>query len=184
MTGAGAEELARLPVSFVTFNDALAYCAWVGAFLPSEEQYEFLLRSAHGTSIYPWGDESLPPPKNGNYADESLARAYDGAFIVLEGYRDGHDRASPVASYRPDRHGIHDISGNVSEWCRGPFVPYGVSVDEYYAIDHGVEASGVLRGGNFFQHPRSLRCSWRRQANRHFGREFWGFRCVRPVYGP
>lgn len=167
-----------LPVAFVSLEDAQVYCHWVGAKLPTEAQFEFLLRSETPLSIYPWGDEPTPPTGWGNYAGEELGDAYpDWALHVIEGYRDEHRRTAPVGSYRRDSNGLYDVSGNVSEWCSDAFAAYGTNPDEYWGGEGPHD--GVLRGGNFFQNPETLRTSWRRQADRNLGREFWGFRCVR-----
>jgi len=168
--------LPRLPVTVVSWNDAMAFARWVGASLPHESQMEYLLRRGHAGQTYPWGNELPPPPGAGNFADEELAVALpDRKLILFADYHDGHGRAAPVASYPADPFGLFDVSGNVCEWCLDPFVMYGSTL--------GPEEvpSGLLRGGSFFDHTQRVRCSWRTQAGRSGGREWWGFRCAIPA---
>lgn len=170
-------ELDRLPVVFVTWEDSRAYCAWVGARLPTESEFEYLLRQ--GTkSLYPWGDEPTPPEGYGNYVGIEMAEQIrDEEPYGLPGYRDRHVRRAPVGSYLADSNGLFDISGNVAEWCEDEFVYY----NQQPTNEPGV--TRIIRGGSFYSHPGRLRCSWRTTAGPTGGREWWGFRCARSAKG-
>jgi formylglycine-generating enzyme required for sulfatase activity len=50
---AGTEDL---PVSSLSWIDAVAYCDWSGTRLPTEAEWEYAARGAVGT-VFPWGDE-------------------------------------------------------------------------------------------------------------------------------
>jgi formylglycine-generating enzyme required for sulfatase activity len=90
-------ELARHPVVFVSWEDALAYTEWGGARLPSEAEWEKAARGTDGR-LYPWGNEFSA--ENCNTSESGP----DGAHPV-----DAHPGG--VSPY-----GVMDMAGNVWEW--------------------------------------------------------------------
>lgn len=171
----------RDPVTFVSWTDAVAYSTWAGATLPTERQFEFVLRSGGGGRVYPWGDDGRPPAGHGNYFGEEFGAAYpDWKGEVLTGHRDRFVGVAPVGSFRPDVLGLYDVSGNVAEWCSNAFT---TTLDRTEAdeLADGYTIHRVLRGGSWYSHPGRLRCSWRTQSSDHDARGWWGFRCVVPA---
>ncbi len=73
-------------------------------------------RQTKGLALYPWGTQWPPPAGAGNLKDET-AKALFKSFKVIDGYRDGFATTAPVGSFASSQHGLHDLSGNVSEWC-------------------------------------------------------------------
>ncbi|MDA1196244.1 MAG: SUMF1/EgtB/PvdO family nonheme iron enzyme [Planctomycetota bacterium] len=170
------------PVTCVTWRDAVAYCDWVGAALPMEHEYEYLLRLDVGSAKYPWGDGDTPPPKFANLLDADACSAYPAAGIepaAGNDYRDGFVGTAPVMSFSPNSLGIFDICGNVFEWCAG------VSDGTTYSMrdgamnrDPSLDNCGRARGGSWSSCREWQRCAIRKPANRRIVRAYLGFRCA------
>lgn len=101
----------RLPATRVDWFDAMAYAAWLGGSLPTESQWEFAARGAAGRT-YPWGEEA-PSRERANFGQDSGAPA-----VVL-----GHPKGATLE-------GVHDLAGNVWEWCRDWYGDYPKGAEE------------------------------------------------------
>jgi formylglycine-generating enzyme required for sulfatase activity len=90
------------PVTYVTWDDAVAFCAWMDARLPSEDEWEHAARG-YDDRLWPWGDE-LP----------DASRAVFGTGI---------GRPQPVGSAPAGASpfGVLDLAGNVAEWTVGTY---------------------------------------------------------------
>jgi len=127
----------RHPAVLVSHDDAAFYCAWRGARLPTEREWERAARGARG-SVYPWGD------------------AYDPARVVGAGSESGARDTRDVgqrSSAAPD--GTLDMGGHVFEWTStewprraGAWVVKGGSWDD---------AGGWGRGAARQPRPGALR---------------------------
>lgn len=89
----------------------------------------------------------------------------------------------PVGARRANQWGLHDMHGNVLEWC---WDYYGT-----YANEHVTDPSGpltgkqrVLRGGTIGDGPGKLRSAYRRFGEPALQGRLIGFRCVRSVSHP
>lgn len=138
------EGLDNHPVVIVAWQDAQAYCRWVGGDLPTEAQWEYAARGPE-SAVFPWGDEY--DRENLNYCDQSCVTEYTD-----QDNDDGYVFSSPVGTY-PDGAswvGAVDMLGNVWEWVRDW---YGAT---YYARSPGEDPPGpdsgtqrVVRGGSW-----------------------------------
>jgi len=88
------------PVTGVSWWEATAYCASIGARLPSEKEWECAARCGQDGVRYPWGPKE-PDEHRANYMYDGSPRAPTPVGMYPEG-------ATPS--------GIHDLAGNVWEW--------------------------------------------------------------------
>ncbi len=147
--GSTLEGLDRHPVVHVSFDDAQAFAAWAGKRLPTEAQWELAARGGLESGPFAWGTE---PPS----AELPRANIWQGRFPSENLLHDGFARTAPVGSFAPNGFGLHDMAGNVWEWCIDVYRP-----DEYLrraGIELTVEPSGpVLEAQALRLAQRSIR---------------------------
>jgi formylglycine-generating enzyme required for sulfatase activity len=161
------------PVIQVSWYGAAAYCRWVGAWLPTEAQWEYAARGPDG-HIFPWGDE--PDGTRLNYCDANCDLDWTD-----ESFDDGYAHTAPVGSY-PDGAswaGALDLAGNVWEWGADWYGDYPSGRQENPS---GPSAGDyrVLRGGSWNFHWDNVRAVNRSSVRPDARNAIFGFRCVRP----
>lgn len=96
-------------------------------------------------------------------------------------------KTHPVGQKKANRWGIHDLHGNVSEWCEDVYAPYpavaGVK-DPTGPPNGGGDVRRVIRGGSWKAGVRQCRSSARQgertgDSDACFSTDYCGFRCVR-----
>ncbi|MBI4880064.1 MAG: SUMF1/EgtB/PvdO family nonheme iron enzyme [Planctomycetes bacterium] len=106
------------PVEQVTWNEAAQVLGNLGLRLPTEAEWEYAVRA--GTSTVWWsGDEKESLAGAANLADQFLMRfggVLDWGFE--DWLDDGYVTHAPVGSFRQNPFGLHDMQGNLSEWCQ------------------------------------------------------------------
>lgn len=123
------------PVVSVSWEDADAYCRWLGKQLPTEAQWEYAARGGTETEYW-WGNMLPPRRKVENFADESLKSQYPNRRDpIVIGYDDGYARTAPAGSFDSNPWGLHDVLGNVREW----------TADWYDEAHYKTGVTGVLR---------------------------------------
>ena len=90
--------------------------------------------------------------RHANIADEDARDHFLAAWIPEEGFHDGHEVHAPVGSYAANAFGLHDLHGNVWEWCRDAFALYLFPVRAGDGLRQAPIDSRerVGRGGGFF----------------------------------
>ena len=176
----GFEQTANHPVAGVSWVEAKDFCKWLTATergkgkigkdqeyrLPKDVEWSV----AVGSEKYPWGNQWPPPVGAGNY-DPSLKV-------------DTYEKTSPVGQLLPNRFGLHDMGGNVWQWCEDW---YRASMNESAVLekqpflqeDGDGQKYRVVRGGSWHNNvPEDLCSSGRYRDGPERRYNYNGFRCV------
>lgn len=155
------------PVVFVSWYGANAYAKWAGGKLPTEAEFEYILRG---------GNKKVN--QDGIFADE------DGSGKNIDDYawyrKNSGGKSHPVGQKKPNELGLYDVNGNVWEWTADW---YG-----YYSNADQVDPTGAEQGTYRVRRGASFSCSHDkcRIANRgtyisRDGQVNIGFRVVFPA---
>lgn len=145
--GSHIRELLDHPVTHVSWNDAMAFCAWAGLTLPTEAEWEVAARGGLSGARYPWGNDLTPGGRH-------MSNLWQGEFPSYNSQEDGFVGTCPVRTFPPNGYGLYEMAGNVWEWCADWFTP-DVSL-RGGASNPGGPTHGdrkVIRGGSFLCHP-------------------------------
>lgn len=137
------------PVNCIRWDDAAAYCAFVGKRLPTEREWEYLARGGAERRSFSWGEEPASP--------------------TLACYM--HTGTCKVASFPAGAFGLFDVSGNVWEWTASWYGPY--------PEEHATGQFRVYRGGSWSRRfPKWLRNELRNRYRPEETSAALGVRCV------
>lgn len=160
------------PVTQVSWNDAIAYAAWAGKRLPTEEEWEYAARcGGKSTTKFSWGNDLII---DGKYR----ANVWQGNDLSTKQGADGFKLTSPVGYFGETPCGLTDMGGNVWNWCFDTYKPYPGS----NAPDQQNPDLKVIRGGSFFfdQNGENSYSTTGRSSNTRETSLFnSGFRCAK-----
>lgn len=157
-----------VPVTGVSWWEALAFARWEGKTLPTEAQWEYACKGPSGYT-YPWGEDE-PDLSLANYAPDCDPEELDR-------------RPTPPDHFprNVSAFGIRDMVGNFAEWCLDNYtVGYQVGGrDPMHSSKE--EDSHVVRGGCGLHDEDYLRSTARDHYPPELRDNLVGFRCARPV---
>jgi len=146
-----------LPVESVSWDDIQEFEARTGLALPTEAQWEYACRGGTRTP-FSFGD-TLNSVTQANFQSQDPLCNYARGDQYLA-------RTTTIGSYAPNLFGLHDVHGNVWEWCEDIYDP------DFYAspaatmlnpLSEEGSVARVVRGGGWFY------LSWHcRSAHRFF----------------
>ncbi len=171
------------PVVQVCWEDAVAYARWAGKRLPTEAEWEYAARGGLTQQPYVWGREFRP-------SGRLMANTWQGRFPDRNAAEDGWERTAPVAQFPANGFGLHDMAGNVWQWCadwyrpdsycQGPSTDPTGPADSFDPAEPGIPKR-VQRGGSFLcsdQYCSRYMPGGRGKGAVDTGSSHVGFRCV------
>jgi formylglycine-generating enzyme required for sulfatase activity len=163
------------PVNMADWTKAKAFCDKNGKSLPTEAQWEWAASGGDGRK-WPWGDEA-PTCARADYTAASLetpggdSGCHGGGPSPVGAHPDG-DRILPTGR-------IHDLAGNVWEWCLDNYEPYPTSKQVDPLVLRGAGGNHVVRGGGWNRSHKGITTWFRGAAIVTYQVPGLGFRCVR-----
>jgi formylglycine-generating enzyme required for sulfatase activity len=158
------------PVVETSWWGAKAFAAWANARLPSEAEWEYACRA--GTrSTFTTGDCIASEQANFN-GEKPLPGCQKGKY---------RGETSPVGSFAPNAWGLHDMLGNVWEWCEDvwhdSYVGAPTNGDPW--VVGGDPNVRVVRGGSWYSIMKTLRSAYRHFTPPDYSSSYTGIRLVR-----
>ena len=144
----GFDQTDTHPVVNVSWNDAKKFWEWLNGKkdgytyrLPTEAEWEYACRAGSKTK-YSFGDDPEDLAKYDNVFDATCKEKTMFPWPSIDAL-DGYVFSAPVGSFKKNEWGLHDMHGNVYEWCSDEY-----SADDYKA-PRADDPQGPLEGASF-----------------------------------
>lgn len=162
----GANE--NLPMSCISWFEAMAFCVWDGGYLPTEAEWNLAATGGDEQRAYPWSS-----PANSLLIDKVHASYFVESKVSPVG-------AKPMGD---GRWGHSDLAGNVAEWVFDWNGRYSSNCADCAPLTpdptFGSPPYRVNRGGEFVASPDSLRSGSRGASQPASRASLYGVRCAR-----
>jgi len=138
----------RHPVENVSWNECAEVLFRLKLRLPAESEWEYAARAGTST-IFFTGEKKGSLQGMANIADQYLKNNGGENFQCEQGLNDGYAVHAPVGMFLPNVFGLHDVQGNIFEWCEDVYA----ESYENTPIDGSANKMGALtravRGGSW-----------------------------------
>jgi len=142
---------AGCPVVNVTWDEAVAYCKWVGGRLPTEAEWEYAATA------------------------DTITR-YSGGNNASKFAQYNANKTSRIELKCPNRFGLYDMSGNAAEWCADLYADRYSTSDSINPQGPRSGTERVVRGGSYKSGINDLRITARSKEDPEARRPYIGFR--------
>ncbi|MDZ7697614.1 MAG: formylglycine-generating enzyme family protein [Deltaproteobacteria bacterium] len=136
--------------------------------LPTEAEWEYACRAGTSTALANGDIEATPLYRSKGQAEAFSTNAVDYGDPNLDlmgwDYGNAENRVHRVAKKAPNKWGLYDMHGNVSEWCQDWYGDYPAS-EVVDPVGPGFGEKRVIRGGSYKAYARDCRSAAR----------FWGW---------
>ncbi len=171
------------PAALVSWSEAAAFCDWLTEEtgmrfrLPTEAEWEYASRA--GTTSYRFWEEMAPDASACEYANVLDLTAQNDSITspLMFPCEDGYVVSAPVGSFLPNAFGLHDMLGNVWEWCLDWYEDY-TSDSQIDPVGEGDLLYHVRRGGSWADGSDYIHTATRIPSAVGFQRYNVGFRVV------
>jgi formylglycine-generating enzyme required for sulfatase activity len=191
------------PVETVSWHEAAAFCNKLSDQHELEECYECsgdnasatcqLTPTYAGKKIYACAGYRLPTEAEWEYAYRAGTQTafYNGDITSCIEVDDNADKIAwydqnsdgtthPIGQKDPNDAQLHDMGGNVWEWCQDWYAAYGSSsVTDPFGAEDG--SNRIMRGGSFLGYAKGVRAANRLYIIPTSAANYLGFRCARGV---